>query len=123
MCSFGAHADVRPRLARELADQEDEPADPLRELALVGLAVLRDDDALVDLAQQHTGVDHLRRERLEQLVARNGRTQGAAERSRDASWMMRSCERSWLCVPAASTAGSSAPRTAGAPAAAGSRRR
>ena len=61
------------------------------------------DDALVDLAQQHARVDHLRRQRVEQFVGRNDRhPSGCSETFATASWMMRSCERSWLLVPAAS---------------------
>ena len=75
MLFLGAHADVGPALAGELSDQKDEAADTLSQRA-VGLADL--DDAFVDLTQQHTGVDHFGRERLEQLVTGNHGTKGAA---------------------------------------------
>src|SRR5581483_2578453 len=58
----------------QLRDEEDEPADAPRELPFVGAILRKVNDALVDLTQEHTGVDHLRRESVEQLVARHGGT-------------------------------------------------
>ena len=79
----GTHADVGACLARQPADEEHEPADPPRELALVGSVLREIDDPLVDLAKEHTRVDHLRGERLEQVIARNGRTETTVGEPRD----------------------------------------
>ena len=78
-----AHADVGASVARELADQKDQPADAARELALVRAVLRQVDDALVDLAEQNARVHHLRRERLEQLVAGDDGSKPALGEPRD----------------------------------------
>ena len=65
-------AGIRPRIPSQPADQEDQPADAARKRAL---GLVDPDDPLVDFAQQHTGIDHLGRERVEQFVSGDHRAE------------------------------------------------
>ena len=66
----GPHPDVGAGFSRELADQEHEGAETGLEIA-VGSAVAQLDDGLVDLAQQHAGLQQVGRLLLEQEVGRH----------------------------------------------------
>ena len=74
----GVHADVGPGLARELADQEDQRAQPRLEEVVVSAAGALPDDGLVQLAQQHAGLLQARRLLVEQEVGRHHAAQRLA---------------------------------------------
>src|ERR1700728_2116287 len=69
----GSNADVCSRFARQFADQKHQAADTLCK-GPVGTTNLN--DALINLAQQHAGVDHFRSERIEQFISRHESAQG-----------------------------------------------
>ena len=72
----GVHADVGPGVTRELADQEDQRAQPRLEEVVGRAAGALPDDRLVQLAQQHAGLLQTGRLFVEQEVGRHD----AAER-------------------------------------------
>ena len=61
------HAEVQPLLPRELADQEDQPAQVALEAPFVAALVERA-NAGVDLVEQDAGVDEARRERAKEVA-------------------------------------------------------
>ena len=78
----GAHPDVGAGLARELADQEHEGAEPGLEVA-AGSPVPQLDDGLVKFAQQHAGVQQIGLQFFEQEIRRHHRTERSVGRAPD----------------------------------------
>src|SRR3989304_5704808 len=68
MVFSGTDADISHAITFYLPDKEDQAADPLRQRTVIPAHL---NDPLVDLAEEYTGINHLRGKCSEQLISGN----------------------------------------------------